>query len=352
MSFVWPTLLWLAPALLLVALLAWRIAARRRNRTAASFVDPHLLTQVVHTASPRRIRWTRGLQLASLALLLVAAARPLADPPLPVNKAAVVIALDASRSMLADDADPNRLEFARAIAKEFVEQVPASTLIGVASFSDSASLLVPPTLARDEVLEALDRVEPARNTSLADAVVAGVRMLPEREDSMPAEPLGTVGPQDAFGSPRGEDTQAPVATEPLPPGRILVISDGVSNVSSTPGLPAEVALDLALEFAEEQEVEIYTLPVGNEGGTVTTIEGRAYFVPFDGRTLELVAERTGGGYLSTGDREELREVFRELGRQIRWERTEMEVSALLSGFAALLLLVAGWLGLLATRTVP
>lgn len=343
MTFAWPALLWLAPALPLVLVLLWRSADRRRARSAGRLADERLYPAVVRAPALRRVRLTRALQFGALTALLLAAARPHAEPPLPVNRAAVVIALDASRSMLADDADPNRLEAARSLARDFVENAPASARIGVASFSDSAFVLVPPTHARPEVLEALDRVAVASNTSIAAAIVAGVRMLPGREEASPPEALGS-------GRPTARAAQS--ARGPLPPGRILLLSDGVSNVSSNPGLPAEAAVDLALAFAEEQEVEVFTVPVGSEGGAVTRIDGSEYFVPFDGAALEALSGRTGGRHLDPRDPEELRAVFRDLGREIRWEATEMEVSALLSGLAALLLVSAGGVALATARRLP
>jgi Ca-activated chloride channel family protein len=354
MTFLWPSLLWLAPALLLLALLAWLAAGRRRARAAGRLADERLYAQVVRVPSRTRIYWTRGLQLAALTALLVAAARPLAQPPLPVNKATVVIAIDASRSMLAEDADPNRLEAARALAMEFTELTPPSAQVGVASFSDSAFVLVPPTRARQEVLDALERVQPAANTSLAAAIIAGVRMLPGREDAAPPEQLGFTyrdGPDAQPGGNRDGDT-SDGREEELPPGRILVLSDGVSNTANAPGVPADLALELAVDFAREQQVEVFTVPVGREGGTITRIDGRDWYIPFDGNTLELLADGTGGRHLDPGDPDELREVFRDLGRAVRWQPTETEISALLSALAALLLFAAGAVGLTGTRRLP
>lgn len=358
MTFLWPDLLLAAPLLVLAALFTWWLGDRRRARTATSLADERLYRGIVQRPRRSRVRLLRGLQLAALGLLLIAAARPQANPPLPVNRATVVIAVDASRSMLADDVQPNRLEVALDLAKEFVEGAPASARLGVASFSDSAFVLVSPTNAKDEVLEALDRVEAASNTSLAAAIVAGVRMLPGREDAQTPERLSQRGQEDGGADPsfptQGQtpDPEPADPTEPLPPGRILVLSDGVTNVSASPRLAAEEAVELALTFAEEQEVQVYTLPVGREGGTVAHIDGQDYFVPFDGRALEQISERTGGLQLESDEPEELREAFRDLGREIRWEATEMEVSALLSALAVLLLTVAGGVGLATNRRLP
>ena len=342
MRFVWPTFLWF---LLLVPLLlaVLRFMAQRRKRTAQDFADSHLLASVVRQPEKAMRRWILGLQVAALSALLLAAARPVAAPPLPVNKAAVVIALDASRSMLATDVEPSRLEVAKRLAEQFVEQAPASTQIGLVSFSDVASVLVLPTTDREELLNALEQVEPARNTSLAAAVVTGVRMLPGREGVAPPEELEAPGV-----IPPAPDDFLPPTDDP-PPGSILILSDGVSNVSAGSGLPDAVALDIAARFAADNGVKLYTLPVGRAGGTVTQIDGQAYFIPFEGQTLERLATLSQGDYLDNPDEAALQALFRDLGRVIRWEPSDLEVSSLLSAFAVLLMLVAGGLSLQSRR---
>ena len=72
----------------------------------------------------------------ALTALLFTASRPVATLSLPQNKAAVIVALDTSRSMLATDADPNRLEVAKSIVKKFIERAPADTRIGLVTFSE------------------------------------------------------------------------------------------------------------------------------------------------------------------------------------------------------------------------
>jgi Ca-activated chloride channel family protein len=344
MSFLWPAFLW-ALLLLPLLLLLFALGARRRERTAASFADPHLLPTLLKRPQRSRNRLLTGLQLAALTLLLLAAARPLAAPPLPVNRAAVVIAFDASRSMLADDVEPTRLDQARAYAERFVAQAPPGTRIGLASFSDIASVLVPPTTDRTTLLEALAGIEPARNTSLAEAVVTGVRMLPGRGHLAPPEALTPPG----FTPPVPDD--AAEEGEP-PPGSILILSDGVTNVSANPELPAEMALELAARFAADHGVRLYAVPVGREGGAVSRIDGQDYFIPFEPRNLERLTDLGEGTFVFPVEDDALSEVFRELGRVIRWEPTELEISSPLSALALIVLLVAGGLGLRWQRRVP
>jgi Ca-activated chloride channel family protein len=345
-SFLWPKFLWFLLLVPLLLVLLWTFA-RRRDHSAQDFADAHLLPRLVQHPSRSYVRLTTGLQIAALSALLFSASRPVASPPLPINKAAVVIALDASRSMLAEDVSPSRLEVARRVAIDFVSRAPARTQIGLVSFSDVASILVPPTTEREVLLDALAEVGPARNTSLAAAVVAGVRMLPGRERVMPPEEFDPPG----FTPPQNKTEELEKATDP-PPGAMIILSDGVSNMTSNPALPSETSLDIAARFAADNEVRLFTFPVGREGGTVARIDGQDYFIPFEPRSLERLAEQSDGAYLYQADDQEVLSVFRTLGRAVRWEQAELEISSLLSGLAILLMLISGYLSLVQQRRVP
>ncbi|MCS7058215.1 MAG: VWA domain-containing protein [Meiothermus sp.] len=353
MSFIWPEYLW---SLLLVPLflgfLAW--ARRRRQRTAEAFAEARLRALVVRTPPQAHVRWPLGLQLLALLLLLLAAARPVASPPLPTNKAAVVLAIDVSRSMLASDLNPSRLEAAKATARKFVELAPPTTRIGLVSFSDAATALVLPTTDRRQVLEAIDRLRPAQNTSLENAIVTSVRVLPGRRNLKPPAELAPPGsglPDPLQGVP---ELPAPPSASPqdLPPGSVVILSDGVSNVRSDFNLSTRASLEAAARFARESNVRLYTFPMGQPGGTVMQLEGRNYYVPFEPRNLELLAQLTGGKNTYPPTEEALRRVVQELGVLIRWEATRTEISSVLSGLAALLMVLGAGLSLRWQRRVP
>src|SRR5690606_24050438 len=91
MTFVWPAVLW-GLALLPLLLLALVLVARGRRRRQRRLADDHLWATLARPAPVGRARWTLGLQLSALTLLLVAGARPVASPPWPANRAAVIIA--------------------------------------------------------------------------------------------------------------------------------------------------------------------------------------------------------------------------------------------------------------------
>lgn len=355
MSFTWPAFLWLMLLVPVFLAMLWRIS-QRRERTAQVFADAHLLSSVVRQPPRAHVRWPLALQILALALLLFATARPVAAPPLPTNRAAIVLAIDTSRSMQANDLNPSRLEAAKATAKEFIKLAPATTKIGLASFSDSASALVMPTTNRQELLEAIDRLKISQNTSVAAAIVTGVRMLPGRRELKSPPELLPPGMQNSPNNPQQSVPDLPKTEEKAeknpPPGSIVILSDGASNVSTNPGLPTQNVLEIASRFAKEHNVRVYTFPLGKEGGAVVQLQGQTYFVPFEPKTLEQVAQSTGGKNVYPPNPEALKTVSKELGTVIRWEATRTEISSLLSALAVVMMLVAGGLSLRWQRRVP
>ncbi len=341
MSFGLPALLWL---LLLVPLAVWALvgSARRREARRRAYADPHLLGAVLPPTRPARSRWPLALQLLALALLLFGAAAPTAQPRLPTNQASVMIALDASRSMLADDVKPSRLEAALNVARQFAQLAPASTRIGLLTFSDNASVLLSPTTDRQELLDALKRVRAAQSTSYAGAVVGGVRALPGRADVPVPEGLRGGPPTNPAQTPQA--TPKPVNPATLPPGALLLLSDGISNRGADPRLAAR--------FASDNRVKLYAVALGKEGGAVSTIGGQTVFVPFDTRSLEQLTQLGGGKFISPPDPDKLRELFRELGSVIQWKPSKLDLGGPLAGLAALLMVIAGALALRWQRRVP
>jgi len=157
-------LLWVALVPLLL-LGHWGLS-RRQRRIAERFADARLFEQLVVRPSA----WQRALPVAcyliGILLLAVAMARPVAAIPLPVNRAAVIIAIDTSKSMMATDVPPTRLEAARRAAREFADLVPRSTKIGLVAFSEYGTVLLPPTTDRTALYEALDRLQTQSATSV------------------------------------------------------------------------------------------------------------------------------------------------------------------------------------------
>jgi len=324
MTFQWPIMLvGLAAVPLLAALYVW--ALRRPARRSVSYTQVEMLAQALVVSG----RWTRhfpGVLVAlSLAAVILSLGRPVAPMPVPAVQNTVMLSIDVSRSMLADDLPPNRIEAAKAAAKEFVRILPRGLKVGLVTFSSYATLIVPPTTERTRILEAIDLLSTEFATAIGDGLLEAVWALPGRQ--RPSSPLAP----------------APVPQPPVPSGSIVLLSDGQSNRGA---LPQDAA-----RIAREQEVKVYTVGIGTPEGTFLNLGGRSIWVRLDEDTLREVAEITGGTYYHATSTSELRRVYRRLSRDIGWESRPTEVSGLLAGAAALLLAGAVGVSLLRVHRI-
>lgn len=336
MEFTWPVML---VGLVAVPLLAAAYASVRRYqaRAAQAFADPHLLP-LLRSGRPPRAPWLPfACYLGAVALLVVASARPVAAIPFPTNQAALVVGVDTSKSMVATDISPSRLEAAKRMARELVANLPRSLRVGLVAFSDYAQVLVAPTTDRREVLEAIDRLQPQQATSIGSAILMGVRALPGRERAG----------EDLLRRQQGLLPTVPPSPPPasdLPPGALVLFSDGVSNFGVD---PAE-----AVQVARQYRVRVHTVGVGTPTGQVQTVDGQLVFIPFDPTGLQQVAQMTGGRYFYPPTVEDFRAIGRELGRAVTWQRQRTEVTSLVAALGGLLMLAGGALSLVWFRRVP
>jgi Ca-activated chloride channel family protein len=310
-------------ALVLIPLLVGLYYARerRRARVAAQWSKPALLPNAIDR-SPGKLRYLPlAILLAALAAMIVGVARPHAVVSVPREEATVVLALDVSRSMKADDVEPTRLGAAKVAAKAFVADVPEKFRVGVVSFASRANAAMPPTPDRTLVESALDSLRPGEGTAIGDAVVLSAELGREQ---------------------RAEDGSRP-------PRAVLLISDGAPDGGSTE--PEEAA-----QRAKALKVPIYTVLIGTRDGVVEEeLTGgltRRIQVPPNPEVLRMVARVSGGEFFSATDDEGLEAVYEELGSRLGHRDTSREITDAFAGGSAALLLTGGLLSMLWFRRVP
>lgn len=320
MTFSWPIAL-AGLVLLPVLVLAYLWSERRRNASQAAFGNPALLPNVIDR-EPGRLRYLPvAILLLGLTAMIVGVARPHAIVSVPREEATVILAMDVSRSMKAEDVEPTRLDAARAAAEAFLAEVPEKFRVGVVSFASRAAVGVPPTHDRALVEEALDSLSPGEGTAIGDAVALSVRLGERRRES----------------------------DEVVPPRAILLISDGARDGGRVD--PAEAA-----KQAREQAIPVHTVLVGTAEGVVEeTLTGgfrRITQVPPSPETLQALSEATGGEFFIATDDERLREVYEELGSRLGEREESREVTDFFAAGAAALLLVGGALSAFLFQRIP
>ena len=96
---------------------------------------------------------------------------------LPSQHDTVVLAMDVSRSMRAEDVKPTRIAAAQEAARTFVAAQPRDTRIGIVAFAATASLVQPPTQNREDLLAAIDRFQLQRGTAVGSGIVVSLATL-------------------------------------------------------------------------------------------------------------------------------------------------------------------------------
>ncbi|MDQ0138892.1 VWA domain-containing protein [Cupriavidus necator] len=336
-SFLWPGMLWL---LGLVAVLAAAYVWLDRRRRHAAVHYPAL--QTTGLASRASAGWRRHvgplLILLALAALVAAIARPQAVMMLPSRIETVVLVLDLSGSMRAQDVKPSRLRAAQQAATILLDAQPAGVSVGVVAMAGTAAVAQAPTRAREAVATAIERLQPQGGTALGNGLlIALTTLLPQAtadaerlmNDDTPSKPR-------ALATPPADDE--PVKPGSYTSGAIVLFSDGESNAG-----PA--ALEAA-QLAAEHGVRIYTVGVGTTEGTVLSVDGWSARVRLDEKVLKEVADATGAEYFRLEDGAELKRVYRALNARLAFDkRSQVEITALFAAMGALLAACAGLLSL-------
>ena len=309
MSFAWPLmLLSLVAVPLAVAGYLW--LERRRQRQAASFASPALVPNLVGRRPGRLRHVPPALALLALATLATGLARPHAVLSVDQEQATVVLAMDTSRSMVAEDVPPNRLAVAKEVVASFLQNLPEEYRVGMVSFAQSAQTVLPATANREAAQAALRNLRTGDGTALGEGIARAVQVA----QRVPAE--------------KGQK----------PPASILVLSDG----AQTQGVlePLEAA-----QRAKKLRIPVYTVAFGTAQGVVEVVDDNGFTqrvtVPPDAPTLRRVSQATGGAFYAAPDGDALSAVYEELGSRIGQVKEEREITAAFAAGGALLLLAAG-----------
>ena len=339
MSFQWPTLLWTLLLLpLLVLLYVWLL--RRRKRTTVRLASVAIAKAAMGTGPGWRRHVPPLLMLGALGVLLLASARPMAVITLPLSQRTIMLAMDVSGSMRAEDVKPNRLVASQEAAKAFVNALPRDVKVGIVSFAGTAAVVQAPTTSREDIVAAIDRFQLQRATATGSGIILSLATLFPEHD---IEIQHITGQRKFPGStPIGEDPAKPKFT-PVEPGSynsaaIIMLTDGQRTTGPDP-------LDAA-KMAAERGVRVYTVGVGTTQGEVIGFEGWSMRVRLDEATLKEVSSRTLGEYFYAGTAEDLMKVYESLSAKLVVERKETEVTALFAALGALLALVSAGLSVL------
>ncbi|WP_344171933.1 VWA domain-containing protein [Pilimelia columellifera] len=309
---------WWLLALVPVAAVAVGYVLRQRTRRVVAL--RFSTTEMLRAIAPQGLGWRRHLApvafLACLTALATAMARPATDVRETSERATVLLAIDVSLSMAAEDVPPTRLRAAQDAAADFVGDLPAGYNVGLVTFARSANVTVPPSKDRDAMIRAIAGLTLAEATATGEAVFTSLEAL--------RASVATAGPT-------------------LPPARIVLLSDGYRTTGRS--------LPEAATAAAAANVPVSTIAFGTDAGVVQ-IEGRMQPVAVDRRALAELAAATGGRYYEAVTAGGLSEVYADLGSSLGERTVAREVGHWYAGVGLLFGLLSATFGLLWTSRLP
>jgi Ca-activated chloride channel family protein len=326
-TFANPEYLWALALLPLLA--AWYVWRRGRRAPALQYSTLLPFARSRPTVRERLVHFPFLLRLLALGLLLIAIARPRTTSQgedVYTEGIDIVMVLDISGSMLAEDFRPNRIEAAKKVAEEFVGGRP-NDRIGLVVFSGESFTQCPMTLDHRVLTSLLQQV---RTGIIEDGTAIGLGM--------------------AQGVNRLKDSKSKSKV-------MILLTDGVNN-------RGEIDPITAAQIARSFDVRVYTVGVGTIGEapypaqTPFGIVRQMVPVEVDEKTLQTIASMTEGQYFRATNNRALREIYQEIDRL---EKTRIEVRAYRSytelfypwAFAALgILLLELVLGATVLRRIP
>lgn len=290
-KFAQPEFLWL---LLLIPVMTGIFIYFGKKRTTSLRISSFTALQGYRPGFRQRLRFLPFIfRMLAVAAVVVAIARPQSSSSgqnISTEGIDIVMALDISASMLAEDFKPNRIEAAKKVAEQFIDARPTDR-IGLVVFSGESFTQCPLTTDHSVVKNLFSGIQ---SGMLADGTALG-------------EGLAT-----AVNRIRESKAKSKV---------IIILTDGVNNIGA-------ISPETAGEIAKTFGIRVYTIGVGTRGVApypVQTPFGIQYQnipVQIDEDVLKTIADETGGKYFRATNNTKLTEIYSEIDKL---EKTKIDV---------------------------
>ncbi len=272
----------------------------KKERVALKFGNFETLRKItVHGVLLYKNYIPLALRCLGLLCLVIALAGPQTFMKVETSKVDILLAIDVSGSMRAEDYSPNRLEAAKSAAQAFVARLGIGDRVGIVVFSGAPHIAAPISSNHEEVLSKISKIGPGKEegTAIGDGLLTSASLL------------------------GGSEGRKKV---------VVLLSDGESNRGVAP-------MDAA-QYSRDAGVIVYTVGVGSKG--------------LDEATLKGIAHATGGEYYSAVSEDMLREIYSNIAAKIIYEERAQSLSKYFIGAGILLLALELMLVATKYRTLP
>ena len=284
--------------LLLIPYLIWYFRYRKKSEPAMRMSDTFAYKNVVKSWRMRLLHVPMLLRLLSFVLIVLALARPQTHNSWgnrTVEGIDIMLAMDVSTSMLAEDLSPNRMEAAKAVAAEFISGRPDDN-IGLTIFAGEAFTQCPMTADHQSLLNLLQnvRTDIAARGLIEDGTAVGM------------------GLANAVGRLDKSKAKSKV---------VILLTDGSNN-------QGDISPLTAAKIAKSYGIRVYTIGVGTNkvARYPMTVGGSVQYVnvpvEIDTKTLEDIASVTNGHFYRATNTGELKQIYKDIDKL---EKTKMDV---------------------------
>jgi len=256
--------------------------------------------------------------LVGLVVLAVAVAGPAASLPVGRSAGTVILAMDVSNSMSADDVAPSRLAAAQQAALSFIDAQPDTVDIGVVGFDQGALTTSLPSADRAATKAAVQSLRVSGGTSLASAILGSLSAITGKPVAIGKD--GALPDLGYWGS-----------------ATIVLFSDGEDSGGGGDAATA------ALTLAQNAGVHIETVGVGTANGATVEVDGYRVHTALDADQLTAIAQTTGGSYHPASDTAELNGVASTIDLRLTVSKQDVPLAGAFSALALGLLAVGALL---------
>jgi Ca-activated chloride channel family protein len=299
-------------ALLVAAALAVGVVVLERRRSAA------LAAAGISLTGRRSRRSGLPFFVAGVVVLAVAVSGPTASLPVGRSAGTVILAMDVSNSMTADDIAPNRLAAAQQAARAFIDAQPDTVDIGVVGFDQGALTTSLPSPDRAAAKSAVESLRTSGGTTLASAILGSLSAITGRTVTI------------------GEDGKLPDLGY-WGSATIVLLSDGEDRSGDANAAAAAATL------AQNAGVHIEAVGVGTVAGANVKIEGFQLHTALDAEQLTTIAQNTGGTYHPASDTAQLDDVASTIDLRLTVAKQDVPLAGGFIGLALALLAVGALL---------
>jgi Ca-activated chloride channel family protein len=270
--------------LLIIPILAyfyiWVI--KKKKKAAIKFSNLHLMKKL-GLKKVNKDKWIFLFTLLTLISLIIS----LSDPQIPLERTKegvnVVLALDTSGSMQAQDFKPSRLGAAKESAKLLIDSLKGKDNIGIVIFSNGATTASYLTPDKDKAIKKLEGINSAKGeTAIGDGLSLAIDM--------------------ATSIPNKKKV-------------VILLSDGENNAGV-------ISVEEAIKFAKENNIQVYTIGIGSEKPVVIGYDwfGKPQYARLDEKTLKKIAKETNGEYFKAVNEYTLEKIYKKIPKKIKREK--------------------------------